>query len=213
MAENETPAHLKGAAITTPQSEVASLCHKMDQEKQTIRKEDVGSLTDVLPELTSGCCQAPPTHEERVRTMMQGFKQATPPAIGIPDQATRILRVRLLLEEVLEFAEASGVGVTHPAPRRDGTLLFEDLAFEPRGEPDLPLMADGLADISVVNTGAFIACGIPMEPILRCVDENNLLKIRNGRTDEFGKFQKPKDHPAPDVAGCLRALGWVSTDE
>ncbi len=74
-------------------------------------------------------------------------------------------------------------------------------------------MADALADISVVNYGAFVACGIHAEPVLLCVDENNLLKIRNGHTDEHGKFQKPKDHPAPDIAGVLRALGWVSIDE
>jgi hypothetical protein len=39
------------------------------------------------------------------------------------------------------------------------------------------------------------------------MDTNNLLKIANRHTDpETGKFIKPKDHPAPNIAGILEKI-------
>ena len=50
--------------------------------------------------------------QNNVKEFMVKAGQATPDKPIIPDAATRILRVKLLLEEVLELAEASGVEIT-----------------------------------------------------------------------------------------------------
>lgn len=150
-------------------------------------------------------------HYARVREMMRGFGQATPDTPGLPDAATRMLRVRLLLEEVLELAAAAGVRVQ--AGSQGPPVRFEDLVFSASdAPPDLVQMLDAFCDISVVNTGGFVACGVPDGPLLAVVDQNNLLKIATGRLcAETGKFIKSPDHPPPDIAAELAALTRLLT--
>lgn len=144
-------------------------------------------------------------HFQRIRQMMGGFGQDTPDRPEIPDAKTRELRCRLILEEALEFVEAAGFttymaaggGIYHP-------ISFKDLSFESTSKPDLELMVDGLADISVVTIGSFVALGVADEAVLLEVDKNNLLKIATGHKDpETGKFIKAPDHPLPDIQGVL----------
>lgn len=157
------------------------------------------------------------THNERVREMMKGFGQDCPEIPTVADVKTRSLRFRLLLEEVLEFGEAAGIAVflkddfvhclqelKEPVPIRMDKLVFSSFS-----EPNLVEMADAIADISVVNEGAAIAFGLPMEKLQETVDENNLLKIATGsKCPETGKFLKSPNHPKPDFAGVLRDHGW-----
>lgn len=139
-------------------------------------------------------------HYQRIAKMMQGFDQDTPDSPTVADEKTRILRVRLIMEEALEFAAASGVFV-----QIDGeTLDFDELEFVGTATPNLVEMADGLADLSVVTIGSLVAFGIADEPLLKEVDENNLLKIATGHKDPAtGKFIKAPDHPLPNIAGVL----------
>jgi predicted HAD superfamily Cof-like phosphohydrolase len=70
-------------------------------------------------------------------------------------------------------------------------------------------MADGLADTMVICAGGMAICGIADLPLLREVDDNNLLKLDTGYFDaERGKFIKAKNHPKPDIAKVLKAQGW-----
>lgn len=169
----------------------------------------------LLPELTP--------HERRVKEMMMAFGQATPDRPTIPDLKTRLLRVRLLLEEVFEFAEASAVSVTFTAKatpetraaieqgKADYNVEFEGMSFadNPNRKPDLVAMLDGLSDISVVNVGAFVACGVRMSPCLEAVDANNLAKVARGREDpDTGKFIKPPDHQPPNLELTLALQGY-----
>lgn len=154
------------------------------------------------------------THEQRVREMMNGFGQFGPDKPTVPDEKTRRLRCKLILEEALEFIKAAGFDVVIANPCRSATLPVTDYSHEPSDQigsytfqstgsaPDLVEMADGIADISVVTVGTAIACGIAIEPLLQLVDENNLLKIATGRKcPETGKFLKAPNHPKPDIAG------------
>jgi len=50
-------------------------------------------------------------YQNKVKEFMQTFGQECPPKPTVIDENNRILRVKLLLEEVLELAEASGVDV------------------------------------------------------------------------------------------------------
>jgi predicted HAD superfamily Cof-like phosphohydrolase len=151
-------------------------------------------------------------HERRVKEMMLAFGQDGPSHPGIPSEKIRKLRVALLLEEVLEFAKASGIHVGHKG-RNGERLKMENLILgpDPNHDPDLVEMADGLADISVVNTGAFIACGITMDPVLECVDANNLMKVATGTENPVtGKFEKHPDHPKPPIDAVLKLQGAKS---
>lgn len=144
-------------------------------------------------------------HEVRVRAMMMGFGQELPEKPTIADYKTRELRVRLMLEEVLEYAEAAGVGVYVENCRVD----FGDLDFQERNiAPDIVKMADAVADCSVVVVGTSVAHGFPLEELQEECDANNLLKLANGHLDEFGKFIKSKDHQKPNFERVLLDAGW-----
>lgn len=143
-------------------------------------------------------------HEERVITMMRGFGQNTPDRPTIPALQDRIRCFRLLLEEVLEYGDAAGLSaVTHSGAGQ--TLHIDDLVVRPtEWEPVLEGMVDACADISVVNTCAFAAMGVRMQPVLELVDANNLLKIETGTLDPIsGKFKKHPDHPKPDFESAI----------
>lgn len=152
-------------------------------------------------------------HWQRVGGMMAGFGQEVPESPTIPDAKTRELRVRLLLEEVLEYAEAAGVEVRVRAVEEGNPLTLEALDITTANLPGNPTpdwleMADALADISVVNVGSMVAMGMPDIPFLWEVDVNNIRKIENGRVDETtGKFIKPANHQPPDLAAVARRIG------
>lgn len=162
-------------------------------------------------------------HERRVRCMMEGFGQTTPERPTLATQATRESRVALLLEEVLEFAEDAAVTVCvrhgddwvylHPQRARISDAVVPDGAWalmETEGAvPNLAGMIDALGDISVVNTGSFVAFGVRMTPILECIDANNMLKIATGRLNtETGKFEKHPNHPKPAIAYELQMQAY-----
>jgi len=53
----------------------------------------------------------PTAHYNRIKAFMQKVGQDTPEIATIPDEKTRILRAKLILEEALETVEALGVKV------------------------------------------------------------------------------------------------------
>jgi predicted HAD superfamily Cof-like phosphohydrolase len=118
------------------------------------------------------------------------------------------LWVRLLMEEACELAQAAGVqiSVAYLDPM-GGAELFKNMGFQtnPVAIPDLVGIADGCADVSVINTGMMALNGIADLPLQEEVDANNQLKVATGTIcPTTGKLIKAKDHPKPDIAGCLR---------
>lgn len=113
--------------------------------------------------------------QNNVKEFMRTFGQATPDKPIIPDVMARGLRVKLLLEEVLELAEASGVLVRH-----DGAIISSNTAslnLEVSGDVDLVGVADALADIDYVNQGAAVAYGLNLEPFQTEVHRSNMTKL------------------------------------
>ena len=110
-----------------------------------------------------------------VKTFMQTFNQETPEKPTRPSQATRALRVKLLLEEVLELAEASGIQVQ----TLDGKPIKDAIQFSApaNAEVDLVGVADALADIDYVNQGAAVAYGLDLEPFCDEVHSSNMTKL------------------------------------
>ena len=131
---------------------------------------------------------------------MEKAGQDTPSAVSIPDERTRLLRARLILEEALETLQALGVEVQLSGER----VTFEDCSLTARGEVDLEGVVDGCADISVVTVGTLIAFGVDDEPVLREVDQANLRKFSpGGYTRADGKWIKPPDWRPPDIKGAI----------
>ena len=123
-------------------------------------------------------------YQEKVKEFMTVFGQDCPADPTIPDLKTRILRVKLLLEEVLELTEASGLKIVDSMGiefnkellgKIDGVEVIEN----PEKSPDIVEIADALADISYVNYGAANAYGIDIHPVEQEVHDSNMTKLFN----------------------------------
>ncbi len=142
----------------------------------------------------------PTEHYQRVKTFMEKVGQETPTEVVVPDEHTRLLRARLILEEALETVHALGISVRVQGQEAN----IDSCEFTPNKPVDLEGVADGCADISVVTIGTLIAFGIEDEELLREVDEANLRKFGSGSyAREDGKWMKPRDWTPPNIAGVL----------
>jgi len=142
-------------------------------------------------------------HQQRVEAMMNGFGQAVQFQPVVPNEKTRHLRARLILEECLETIEALGFSLrTDSGP----SLEFDDFMLTADKDPNLTEIADGCADVKVVITGTLSACGIPDRPLQEMVDRNNLEKLATATEDEHGKWIKSPDHRPPDIGGLLNEM-------
>lgn len=120
-------------------------------------------------------------YQEKVTEFMQVFGQDCPNKPTVPDLQTRILRVKLILEELLELTEASGLKIIDAAGavfnktllKNGGVEIVEDTEMQ----PDLVEVADAIADISYVNYGAATAYGIDIAPIEEEVHNSNMTKL------------------------------------
>ena len=156
----------------------------------------------------------PTPHYARIRSFMQMAGQDTPESPSVPDDRTRVLRAKLILEEALETVSALGVDVhLHHKGGPPATLTAPDahLVFEAQGEVDLEGVVDGCADISVVTIGTLISFGVDDEPILEEVDSANLRKFGpGGGVREDGKWMKPPDWTPPDILGVIGRQGEIA---
>jgi len=109
------------------------------------------------------------TGEQRmVAEFHQTFDIAKETFPAIPDEATRMLRVRLIQEEFDELQEALGQG-------------------------DTVAVAKELADLLYVVYGTAVSCGIDMEPVFREVHRSNMSKV-GGHKRADGKWVKPASY-------------------
>lgn len=134
------------------------------------------------------------------------------PDVGAPEE--RVLRVRLMLEEVLEFAKAAGVHVVDSAGRRVRGLEHLAIGASEFQEPDLVQMAHELADIQYVVAGTAVQLGIPLDA---CVEEVHAVNMRklgpDGKPilDSNGKVLKPPEWVPADVGRVLERFKEAGT--
>jgi len=184
----------------------------MDEMQREIDQQIVDSLRPKLPRPMVELVVPPPHprdksgHQQRIEKFMTGCGQDVPMVPQLPDEKTRLLRARLILEEALETVEALGFRLYTKAGR--SYLSFGDFQLSPEVDPNLVEIADGCADISVVTYGTLSACGIADESLILEVDKNNLEKLEKGTVDEHGKLTKPPGHQPPDLEKILREQGW-----
>lgn len=128
---------------------------------------------------------------------------ASEPTVGTPEQ--RVLRVRLILEEVLEFAEAAGVQVIVGDSVDSMEVRRQDLMFYSINDPDLPKMLHELADTQYVTSGTAVELGLPLTAAFSEVHAANMRKVGpDGKAVmRNGKVCKPEGWQPADVAKVL----------
>ena len=96
--------------------------------------------------------------------------------------SVQALRARLMMEELSEVMQAMAVG-------------------------NLPLLADGLADLVYVVVGTAIAFGIPFDEVFSEVHRSNMTKAKLDASSKGGKIAKEGFTP-PDIMSILRQHGY-----
>lgn len=143
----------------------------------------------------------------KVNNLVEEFHKAfghpveTVPFLG--NTELRILRTKLLLEEVLELATALGLnvvcnvidGVSHIAIEENKDLV-----------PDIVEAADALGDIRYVTDGANLCFGLPAEEIFNEIHRSNMSKLgEDGKPiyREDGKVLKGPNYFKPNISAII----------
>lgn len=167
-----------------PRNETICTC-SLDKEISVTVKYDPKALDNY----GMGLPVSPPdsrertTHQQRIDEFMRKAGQDVPDSPTMPSEEVRLLRAKLIWEEVLETIQALGVDLTF-----GNGWMFDDQTshrlpkmpkptWAVKGELNLKEVADGCADISVVTIGTLSACGIADARLLEEVDRSNLSKF------------------------------------
>lgn len=129
-----------------------------------------------------------------------GLPVASEPTIGDPDQ--RMLRVRHILEEAFEFAEAAGV-VVYLGERE---VEAREFVFDAFATADLAKMTHELADVQYVTSGTAVELGLPLPEAFSEIHGANMRKVGpDGKVVMVnGKVMKPEGWKPADVAHLLK---------
>lgn len=119
------------------------------------------------------------TSQQKVAEFMKIAGQTVFDSPTLPNSEVRVLRVKLLLEEVLELAAASGVEIFAEGVSLHRAFEGKTVSYGLDGACDLVGVADGLADIKYVNEGAANAFGINLNSVFDEVHRSNMTKRWN----------------------------------
>lgn len=139
-------------------------------------------------------------YQGQVKEFMTLIGQECPEKPVIPSDRDLILRARVILEEVLEYINASGVSVSFLIDDLEiGIKDISSLDFQKTHETDIVEVADAIGDIGYINYGSANCFGLDMEEIEDEIHANNMTKIKTGYKDENGKFRKGPDYVPVDL--------------
>lgn len=142
-------------------------------------------------------------------------RQRVPDGIyQIPDEPTRELCAKLVLEEALETIKALGFDLIDRDGNGKETYVTDPHLVSSSKEPvdylpDLEDIIDGCCDVIYVATGTLIACGVPDAPHLAEVCRANNSKFPDGKAimhPTSGKYLKPEGWLAPDHSFVEKAV-------
>ena len=157
-------------------------------------RRGTGAVADLEAALAEARASA---FQEKVRAFMVAADQAAPRQPTLDDYPFE-LRAKLILEEAIEFATASGL---HPG-EAVAAIHFPHKTIAREAPPDWPAMIDALCDLLYVVYGAAVAMGIDLRPFFTLVHETNMQKM-TGPVRADGKREKPPGWQPPDIAGLL----------
>lgn len=157
----------------------------------------------------------PDTHA--VAEFMTAFEQTVRTiATDDLDSVEAELRVRLVVEEAIEFALAMGFNIVAPGGAIVGKKTFEAV---PTGKGiDLVEAADALGDLIVVTKGSAHTLGIDIDSTVVAIHGTNMAKMdpATGKPirDARGKVTKPDGWvpPTEAIKAILVEDGWTPTD-
>jgi len=164
--------------------------------------------------------EAPPTlydprrksaHQHAVEQLLRGIGHPIPTKPEMADTLLLASQLKLIWEEFSELVQGlTSEMYVDPSVDIRRAIHWKEVTFRGLAFPDLVEVADACGDLMVVIVGMMSLCGISDDNILREINDNNLLKLKNGHLDPVsGKFIKPKDHPKPDIIGRLKDQGYV----
>jgi predicted HAD superfamily Cof-like phosphohydrolase len=147
--------------------------------------------------------------EKQVREFMQKAGQETPDKPKMPELAVRLLRVKLIAEELLELAEAYGVQLEITDDSKgQGMPSINVRALEQRERPatlNLVEAYDAYIDLLVVVIGGAVAQGTKLQPGWLEVVKSNLSKFIDGHRREDGKWIRGPAYSPPDLKPIVDA--------
>ena len=144
------------------------------------------------------------SEHEKVKQFYEAMGSPVATRPTMPDEATRVLRCRLLLEETMEFIHASGCSAM-----ATGTIngFLTGAVIRSTHEPKLPDMAQENEDVVYIAMGNRGVMGTDVR-VFDEVHRANMAKVGPDgvRKDERGKVLKPDGWKPPDVARVLREM-------
>jgi len=145
-----------------------------------------------------------------VKQFHTAFGRPVSAHVTTPDAKTRLLRFKLLFEEVLEFGRAVGIaGLCEHTPEEFEVEVKEVLSQFTINEDaltDLPEAADALGDIDYVCQGANLVFGFPAEAVVREIHRANMSKLGADGKPIYaldGKVMKGPDYRPPNIKQLL----------
>ena len=116
--------------------------------------------------------------QEDIVTLMTQFEQEVKDAPELPNDATRLLRARLVFEEALEFVRACGCAVGIGGADGVKTVVTDEISVvaDPDVMPDFTEYVDGCIDQLVVTHGALNAAGVKAQSAWDEVQRSNMSK-------------------------------------
>lgn len=141
------------------------------------------------------------TEQAQIVDFMSKAGQATPATPCVPDLETRLLRVKLIAEELCELAVAYGINLkvdsTQPKHSPEQIQMTEGTPFSSDPVDVLTEAYDATVDLLVVTVGNGVACGTPIAPGWEEVHRSNMTKFIDGHRRPDGKWVKgPSYSPA-----------------
>lgn len=130
----------------------------------------------------------------------------------VPSDDRVRLRLRLVMEETLEFVTAClhyDRAASDEVERIEE--IFDRLITEGAIEVDLPEAVDALGDIDYVVEGTRLEFGVDGGPVAAEIHRANMQK-GSGPVRADGKRLKPPDFKPPDIAEVLRQQGWMDAE-
>jgi predicted HAD superfamily Cof-like phosphohydrolase len=153
-----------------------------------------------------------------VREFHTAFGHTVNDTPTIPDVSQRLLRVKLIAEELREFAAASGfdmaITLFNPTTSRDGTGSTSNGLPDHIGIDDATVnyewptlvnmveAADALADLDYVVQGSNLVWGFPAEKIINEVHSSNMSKLGDDGKPIYrddGKIMKGSNYRPPNI--------------
>lgn len=146
---------------------------------------------------------------EQVKEFHKAFSVEDAEKPTIPSLDRRIMRARLIVEEVFEFLEASGLSLKMLSTLSSKNATFYIVPMVSGLNyvtPNIVEAADALADIKYVVEGAALTWGIPLDEVFDEVHRSNMSKVPEDGViikREDGKVLKPPTYSPPNIHPIL----------